>query len=366
MSLGLECYAVVVPGLEPLAMQELQALGAGAMCPDEGGVAFRASPDAVMRIAVRARCITRVLLRLCTFQAASWPRLRDRLQRIDWSAYVGGRAVQVHVSSRRSRLWHTGRIAEMVEQAVAGVASPGAEEQVHVYLRIVHDRCQVSLCASAERMDRRGYRLEPGHAPLRETIAAALLDWSGWTAAMPLYVPMCGSGVWAIEAAWMARRIAPNAGRTPPCVGWPGFPQRRWLRVQEKTAGMQRDCHPCIHASDLDAAVVALARRNAERAGVADCVRPEQADLFDVRPAEGTRGILLLNPPYGRRIGLQTERLYARIGQHVRRHFASWQVLVITPNPACERTLGLPPVRRLKFRHGGTWVHALAWMDQQA
>ncbi len=358
MPKGVDAYAVVLPGLEEIAASELQQLGAGALVLDTGGVGFRASPDAIMRISLRARTVTRVLLRLACFNARSVNELARKAGRIDWAIYAQGRSWRIHVSTRRSRLWHSGRIADAVHgllpdsQGVSG-------EVLDLFVRLDRDRCQLSLGASRFRMDRRGYRIEPGSAPMRESLASALLYWSGWRSGQRLWIPMCGSGTLAIEAALIDVRAPLDAHECPPCVGWPGFPERRWQRVRERAETMRRE-RPAsdIAACDLREDMLALARRNADRAGVEAGISWSCCDFFSLRP-DGPSGWMLLNPPYGRRMGEGIHALYRRIGMQLRHQFADWSTLVITPDAGCERALGRKPSRRLRFRHGGRWVQAL-------
>ncbi len=360
----LTCYAVVIPGLESVAADELGALNVHEIQQHEGGVHFRTTPDGLMRVNLRARTLTRVLLRLKQFRVLSFPELFNKSLRIAWQDYVRvDGEIHIQVSSHRSRLLHTGRIEQTVRDAIAqrlarssvvATARPG----LNIHVRFVQDVCQISLDTSGERLDRRGYRLHAGPAPMRETMAAALLQWMAWQADEPLLVPMCGAGTLAIEAALSAAHIAPGLQHHFPFVGWPGFPERRWRRIYDKAQAMRRVPDTCIMASDIRAGYVEQARQNIAAAGVPALIRLEQCDFFTLRDVEA-QGLIVLNPPYGRRIGAATGVLYRRIGEHLRRYFPAWRCMVLVPDQQSRQQLGLPVRRSLKIRHGGTWITAL-------
>ncbi|RMH61570.1 MAG: RNA methyltransferase [Zetaproteobacteria bacterium] len=361
---GVHVFAVVLPGLETIAARELAALGARTLRPAHGGVAFRVSPTGLMRISLRARVPTRLLVRLAEFRACSFPELFNKARRLRWEHYVR-RDGEVHVraESHRSRLLHSGRLQAVLRDAVharlrRADATDGRPRELTVYLRMYDDRCQLSLDASGERLDRRGYRRYPGRAPLRETLAAALLQWLDWRAEQRLWVPMCGSGTLAIEGALMAAQCAPGVNHRFPFVGWPGFTLRRWRQAMARAERMRRKPSVRIHASDLDPRAVAWTRANAACAGVEEMLSIEKRDFFAL-DREGEQGVLLLNPPYGRRIGGDARALYARIGRHLAHAFAGWRCLVLAPDQACVQALGMPALDALDVRHGGRTIHAV-------
>jgi len=360
---GLRCYAVVLPGLEAVAARELAALGAREPQPTHGGIEFRTSPAGLMRIGLRARVPTRLLLRLSEFRALSFPELFNKACRLPWELYLrrAGRCV-VRAEARRSRLLHRGRIEATLAQAIARRLRTHGRvdarpDQLCVHVRVRDDVCQLSLDACGERLDRRGYRRQPGKAPLRETLAAGLLQWADWRAEQPLCVPMCGSGTLAIEAALRAAQCAPGLAHVFPFIGWPGFSERRWRQARARAEAMRRPCAPRIHASDREPQALAWTRANAAMAGVAQMLRIEQRDFFTLE-AMGACGLIVLNPPYGVRIGGDARALYARIGRHLARYFPGWRCVVLAPDEACVRALHHSPERTLRVHHGGRWVHA--------
>lgn len=356
-------FAVTLPGLEAVAAAELVALSAHAVTPVEGGVEFSGSPDTMMRVNLRARSITRVLLRLASFKALSFPELYNKSKRIAWSRYLGdGVKLSLRASCHGSRLLHSGRVEKAVFDAICDshikVSEDGHEQQI--LIRIDRDQCTISLDCSGDRLDRRGYRLHSGMAPLRETIAAALLQWMGWRPDECLLTPMCGSGTFAIEAALMATRQAPGLNHDFAFLYWPGLKQKGWQRVKEKAEAMRVVPQLHIHASDIDSRMIAQAEHNAADAGVSALIQFAELDMAMLHPPAGsTAGLMLVNPPYGGRIEADTQFLYGMVGKLLKRQFSGWRMAVIVPDAACERALGMPARRRLKIRHGGQWVHVL-------
>ncbi|MDQ6633620.1 MAG: RNA methyltransferase, partial [Gemmatimonadota bacterium] len=224
-ALLLECFAIVAPGLEALALAEAQALGLPA-APAEGGggIEWRGDLRSVLLANAALRISSRVVVRLASFEARSFAELERHARQIPWSRVVtAGGAVRFRVTCKKSKLYHSDavaqRLAVAVTRGVAGVRIEGAggtdedapddEAQLFV-VRVLRDRCTVSADTSGALLHRRGYRLATAKAPLRETIAAALVAASGWNARSPLVDPFCGSGTIPVEAALMARDKAPG------------------------------------------------------------------------------------------------------------------------------------------------------------
>lgn len=358
-----EFFGVCPVGFEAIAAAELAELSAHDIRAEHGGVHFSGSQELMFRANLRARCLTRILLRLASFKALSFPELYNKSRKSFWDRYIDPPAgVAVHASCHASRLMHSGRVEQTVAAAIADLGLPVAGNAVkdmqNIYARFENDVCTLSLDTSGERLDRRGYRQLPGAAPMRETIAAGLLRWMEWQPEETLMVPMCGSGTIAIEAAWIAMRQAPNPERSFPFETWPSLQRKHWLTAREKAAGMVRPLQARIHASDLDGNILAMARANAATASI-DGIVFAQADMRELEPVGGS-GLMILNPPYGGRIGgTDAGQLYRQIGERLRSRFAGWRKLVITPDADCERRLGMKVRRRLPFLHGGLHVQAL-------
>ena len=369
----LHCFAVVVPGLEKLAAAELTALAAHGVEIVEGGVNFTGSMDALCRVNLRARCITRVLVRLKSFKALSFPELFNKTQKPAWERYIAPhRPVSVKASCHHTRLIHSGRaeqavidaITEKLKKADITLATSGDAHSDRIQLitvRIEDDRCVISIDSSGERLDRRGYRLLSGPAPIRETVAAGILQWMDWKPDEALLVPMCGSGTFAIEAALMGQGRAVGLTHDFAFLHWPALNQKRWKRVLDKTTGMQKAISLSIVASDMDEAVLQQAKSNADQAGMTDVVSFHKQDVRTLQaPEHAQAGLIVCNPPYGDRIKGDVAGLYKDIGGLMKQEaFKGWRMAVIAPDKACEQALAFKAKRCLKIKHGGKWVRVL-------
>ena len=420
-----ELFAVCAPGLEPFTEAELRALGADAVRPEPGGVAFRGTLHVLYRANLMLRTATRVLVRLGEFHARDFEQLRKRASRLPFeSCLAPGAAVRITAASSHSRLRHTGAVAERVRLAIGdrlGIAPPTAgpgepeaepsekqdrkpaprarseaepnegqgarkpatrarsEAQASevkqalpkvcvglngmgkppplVLVRLVHDRCVVSIDASGALLHQRGWRKQAGKAPLRETLAAALLLAAGWDAASPLADPFCGSGTLAIEAALLARKLAPGRGRRFAFMDWPGFDAARWLQVLAEAEAAALGAAPAIRASDRDAGAIEVARANADAAGVAMDIELTYRAISDFEPPPGT-GWIVSNPPYGVRLrGAGDLRdLYASLGAVLRRRCPGWRVALLCADHRLVRASELPLEACASWRNGGLRV----------
>ncbi|HEX5634973.1 MAG TPA: THUMP domain-containing protein [Gemmatimonadales bacterium] len=373
-----DAFAATAPGLAPLAMRELVALGVAAGAPEAGGVAFAATDAALYAANLHLRTASRVLVRVDEFRAATFHELSKRTARIAWEEWLApGRQVALRVTCRKSRLYHSDavaeRVAEAIERSGGAKALPGARDEDEseddashavdqpqlVVVRLLHDRCTISLDTSGALLHRRGYRQAVAKAPLRETIAAAMLLAAEWEPATPLVDPFCGAGTIPIEAALLARRMAPGRGRAFAFQRWPRFDRAVWDEVIGRARDEELAEAPApILGSDRDAGAIAAAQANAERAGVSGDVRFERCAVSDVVPPPG-RGLVLANPPYGMRVGGaggDLRDLYAALGATIRSRFEGWRVGLLSPDPRLAAQLGRPLTERLRTSNGGIGV----------
>ena len=363
----LNCFAVTLPGLEKIVANELETLSVDEISVNDGGVRFQTTMDGLFRVNLRLRCVTRVLIRLAEFRTHSFPELYNKAKKIQWERYVHTNTpLDVRASCHGTKLLHSGRVAQAITDAIQNrFALPesklkGSEMLTQaVLVRMDDDICTISIDSSGERLDRRGYRHHSGRAPLRETIAAAILQWSAWQADETLLLPMCGSGTFAVEAAWMASHRASGLDHAFPFKQWPCFKAKRWLRVFGKAEAMQRDVALNIIASDLDKAIVEQARKNAKTASVSQIQFAVQDVLKLSPPEDHATGLIICNPPYGDRIQGDVKNIYRQLGELFKSSFDGWRVVVIVPDQICENALAMPVKSRLKIKHGGKWVHIL-------
>jgi putative N6-adenine-specific DNA methylase len=367
---------VVAPGFEAVLEGELRGLGIEPGAVETGGVAFSADDGQLFAANLHLRSASTVLVRVARFRATSFAELERRARQVPWEAFVpAGASVSLRVTCRKSRLYHSDAVAERIAGAIArrvpGVAhEPDAgsrkPEGTEVAsgsrlpasgfaVRLAHDECLISADASGDRLHRRGYRLATAKAPLRETAAAAMLLALGYDGTAPLVDPMCGSGTIAIEAALIARRIAPGLGRRFACERWPSFGGVRFEALREAArAAVLAQAPAPILASDRDAGAIEAAVANATRAGVGADITFSHRALSNIEPPPQP-GLLVTNPPYGARVGDRRalRDLYAQLGNVARGKLAGWSVGFLSVDRALEGQLRLPLEEVLRFRNGG-------------
>ncbi len=360
MRAGYDCYAITAPGIEPVTARELAALGLEAAGVEPGGVAFHATPAGLYTANLELRTASRVLVRVASFHASAFHELERRAKRVPWTRFLApGAAPEFRVTSRKSKLYHQDAIAGRLGDAAGRERERVGEGLAQLFVvRLFRDECTISVDSSGELLHRRGYRLDGGAAPLRETLAAAMLLESGWDGRAPLADPFCGSGTIPIEAALVARGIAPGLGRGFAFESWPEMDEWTWRRLKEAARArvVDRAAGPIV-AADRDESAIADARRNAERAGVAGDVELRGATLSAFEPT-GAAGHIVTNPPYGVRVGdrAKVRGLYARLGAVVRARCPDWQVTLLSPSRSLEHATGLRFESRLLTTNGGIRV----------
>ncbi len=375
-------FAVTPPGLEPFTTQELRSLGLLSettqvhteemrLSADEiGGVSFEGDRDALYRANLCLRTASRVLVRLGEFYTTSFSHLRKHASRLFWEGYFSpGQPVTLHVTCSKSKLYHSGAVAERVAGAIGdhlGKPSPVVRPEDHqagtpaqlVIVRIINNLCTISIDSSGELLHRRGYRQETAKAPLRETLAAAMLLASGWDASSPLLDPFCGSGTIAIEGALMARGIPPGIQRRFAFMNWPGFNQYRWKSILAEYPSPTTGVIPSIQTSDRDAGAVLIAQSNAERAGVKDQLDFATHAVSAIQPPAG-QGWVVTNPPYGVRVSGNKDlrNLYAQFGKVLRAHCSGWHVAILCNDLALLGQTGIELDHSLRLVNGGIPVY---------
>jgi putative N6-adenine-specific DNA methylase len=368
-------FAVTAPGLAPLCADELRALGLTPHEVSEGGASFDATRDQLWAANLWLRTASRVVVRLATFHAESFHELERHARRVEWARVLdASRPVRLRVTCRKSRLYHSDAVAERLAGAIARTTGASTwetashEDDDHgddaqlVVVRLFHDRCTVSADSSGALLHRRGYREALAKAPLRETLAAAMLLAARWDPAAPLVDPMCGSGTLAIEAALLARRIAPGRRRAFAFTRWPDFDAARWGALLDRADAASLDAAPApIVASDRDAGAVRFAGENAARAGVGSDLRVERRPLSALEVPNGP-GWLVTNPPYGKRVGEADTigALYDRLGEVLRARCPGWTVAMLSADARLERRVGLRWRELLRTSNGGIPVRAVA------
>lgn len=352
--------AVVQPGLEKLVARQIRALGGG-LGHTKGAAArvtFDGPEDGVLRTNLGLRSTERILLPMVTDVATTFRTLRRIATEQPWEAYFPpGMEIRTSVSVHRCRLFHTDAVAEAILEGVQarGVKLPEGDGRawMTIDVRGTTDHWTLSLDTSGPGLSRRGYRRASAKAPLRETLASAVLELAGWTPEVPLLDPACGAGTLAIEAAAIAQRRAPGLDRGFVFEGWPVLDTERWTELKEQaTARVDlTGGGASIEAADDAGGAIKAARANSQRAGTGDLIKIVQRDILATPPADG-HGLIVMNPPYGVRTNPADLEDWARA---LRKARPGWDLVVIAP-PEIGQRLGCRPKALGRFLVGGIKV----------
>jgi len=367
----LQWIATAPVGAASVLAEELAQFGASDLRERSHDVRFQGPLETGYRACLWSRTATRVYLSLGTFDAASAANLHAALMRVDWRQHLApGATLACSASGGNAALRHTIYVSQLLKDAVCDSLreSTGARPDVRplrpdvlLHLHVDGPQARLSLDFSGESLHRRGYRVAAGRAPLKENVAAAMLLRAGWPTIHArggtLVDPMCGSGTFLTEGAAIAADAAPGLSRGYfGFSGWRGHDAALWQRLcaEARTRRGARESRRCIQGSDADADAVRGALANAAAAGFADWIHVEQRLLSAQRRPSGEPGLLVCNPPYGERIGADSElpSLYADLGRVLREEFGGWQAAVLTGNPPFARHLGVHAKRSHRVFNG--------------
>ncbi|MBI5053033.1 MAG: class I SAM-dependent RNA methyltransferase [Chloroflexi bacterium] len=372
-------FAVSPPGLESITQRELFNLGINHPRAVSGGVEFEGFLNHLYRVNLWSRTASRVLVRVGEFEAKSFAELERKAEQIEWGNFLkGGVAINVRATCHKSKLYHSDGVAERVANAIksqvgenkksnsklqtSNLQSPISNLQSQlVVARLDHDHCTISLDSSGDHLHQRGYRLETAKAPLRENIAAALLLQAKYDPSLPLIDPFCGSGTFPIEAAMMARKIAPGLNRKFSFTHWKNFDTQAWGDLLRETKEkVDAKITPKIFASDRDAGAIEAATANAERAGVAESIQ-WRVCAFSSIEVPNNQGLVISNLPYGKRVGEDSDlrNLYAQLGNVAREKLKGWRLALLTDDPQKIKAAALDLNITLKTENGGVRVALL-------
>ena len=354
-------YVPCLLGLEAPIADELRRLGMSGVAAENGRVRFVGGARELARANICLRVGERVLLELGSFEARSFDELFEGTRALPWESILpADAAFPVKGYSLNSALFSVSDCQKIIKKAIVerlksvyGVewfSESGALYQVQ--FSIMKDRVSLCLDTSGEGLHKRGYRPAHNAAPLKETMAAAMVLLSRWRGRDDFCDPFCGSGTIPIEAALIALNRAPGLARDFSAMRWEGFSGSVWDEEREAARAREYRGDYRIVGSDIDPKALRLARENAERAGVAELVRFELADAtkFD-RSTE--RGVIVTNPPYGERIGEkdEAEALYRAFGAAWRK-CPNWQLYLLSSHTEFERCFGTPADKKRKLYNG--------------
>ncbi|MEZ4450070.1 MAG: bifunctional 23S rRNA (guanine(2069)-N(7))-methyltransferase RlmK/23S rRNA (guanine(2445)-N(2))-methyltransferase RlmL [Nannocystaceae bacterium] len=360
----LSLFATTAKGLEELVAAELDALGASDVRLTRAGVAFTGDLTLAYRCCLWSRLASRILIVLAEVTIADVDELHAAALAIPWEEHLtADGSLVVDFSGAGVGITHTQFGAQRIKDAVVdrflarGRARPSVDHvrpdlRIHAHLR--GERLTIAIDLAGESLHRRGYRGLGAEAPLKETLAAALLVRAGWpalaAAGAPLLDPMCGSGTLLIEAAWIAGDRAPGLMRPDfGFHGWRGHVPRIWASLlveARERAAAGRSKIPLLLGSDRDLEVVRVARANLDRADLRGLVTITVRDLAELAPPpeiQGRRGLVITNPPYGERLGRDVDlpALHQTLGERLLAGFEGWEAAVLVADPALGKAMGL-------------------------
>lgn len=360
-------YKLMAPchfGLEAVLKREIIDLGYDVVLVEDGRVTFEGDVEAICRANINLRTAERILIVADRFKAFTYDELFEGIKRIEWEEFipVDGKFWVTKASSVKSKLFSPSDIQSIVKKAmverlksvynVTWFEETGASYPIRVFM--FKDEAVVGIDTSGDSLHKRGYRLLSSKAPISETLAAALIMLTPWNKDRILVDPFCGSGTFPIEAAMMAANIAPGMNREFISEQWKNFiPKREWYEaVSEAHDMIDNSVKTDIQGYDIDNDMIRIARKNAERAGVAEMIH------FQCRPVSELShnkkyGFMITNPPYGERLEEKKDlpKLYQTIGERYKA-LDSWSAFLITSYENVEKDMGIVATKNRKIYNG--------------
>ncbi|WP_207431253.1 THUMP domain-containing class I SAM-dependent RNA methyltransferase [Sabulibacter ruber] len=357
--------ATTLAGLEEVLAQELRELGALYVKPGVRAVTFSGNQYLMYQANICCRTAIRILKPFAQFKARDEKELYLKVREIDWDLYMSlNDTFAINAVVSRSTFEHSLYVSQLTKDAIVDqfrektgrrpnidVTTPDVRLNLHMHENIV----TLALDSSGDSLHRRGYRQQTNVAPLNEVLAAGILLLSGWDKKTPLYDPMCGSGTFLTEAAMLAHNIAPGVYRKDyGFMRWPDYDAALYRRVYQDTVAKEDlENEVEIYGSDIDPDFVEATFQNLEYAELDEFVRVKELDFKDaMKPTD--KGLLIMNPPYGERIGDEREinGLYKTIGDTLKANFQDWDACIFTGNLEAAKYIGLKPSRRIPLYNG--------------
>ncbi len=366
MSEKITLIASTTMGVESIVRDECKALGFENVRAFNGRVEFDGTLRDIAKANIHLRCADRVFLKMGEFRATSFEQLFNNVKKIDWASIIpeDGEFPVSWVSSVKCKLYSKSDIQSISKKAIV----EKLKEKYHkdyfyengakyaIKIQGNKDTFIIMIDTSGDPLHKRGYRAIKNEAPIKETMAAALVILSGWNRrGLPLMDPMCGTGTLLIEAAMIARNIAPGSNRNFASEKWDIISEKEWLDVRDDAFSMEDyDKEVKIFGSDIDEATIEIAKTNIEKAGVEDDIVLECKNFLDLETEE-EYGALITNPPYGDRLldEESVERLYRLLGDVCSMRIPKWSYYVITSNKNFEKCFGKKANKNRKLYNGG-------------
>lgn len=358
--------ATTTPGFEKILEKEIANLELALISGHiEGGVEFCGNIDLIYNSNLYLRTANRILMRIDEFTARSYPELFNKCKRIRWELYAGFNGeVSFSVSSRKSRLHHTDNIESTVYDALCRSIQPlglklklNKDARLRFHIRFSDDICTVSIDTSGELLYKRTRQKKIGAAPIRESLAAALLVAAGWEKYEIIIDPLCGSGTFLIEAALMHLRSAPGLDREFAFSIFPWFNSQKWNRIKlQAVSNVKQEMSIQLAGSDIDRSALLAASANVAELGLSERIYFVNRNCLDLDCSEyGKNGLIISNLPYGKRIGNENDirDLISDFGKRIREKCRQWDFAFVTTEENFQRVSGLKVKEKIQFKNGG-------------
>ena len=351
-------------GLEEVLAQELIELGANDVQLERRAVSFRGDKALLYRANLCLRTAIRILVPIASFKAKDTDALYDQVKALNWSQYMTADQTfaidaTVYSESFRNSRFVTYRVKDAIADYWIDKAHkrPSVSTQIPDILLNVHvanEQVTISLDSSGESLHKRGYRVATTEAPISEVLAAGMLLLAGWKGQSDFYDPMCGSGTLLIEAALIARNIAPGVFRSSFAFEkWPDFDADLWNDIYNDDSN-ERDFTHHIYGSDASFYAIQQAAKNVKSAGVAKDVELKQIRMEEIKEVHAEGALVMLNPPYGERLksNKEMEDLYSAIGTTLKHQFTGSTAWIISSNVEAMKCIGLKPSKKYHLLNG--------------
>ncbi|HHU61925.1 MAG TPA: class I SAM-dependent RNA methyltransferase [Natronincola sp.] len=358
----LELIATATFGLESLVADELRKLGYEDSIVENGKVTFLGDELAICRTNLWLRTAARVRLKVAEFTATTFEELFEKTKALPWSKYLPKNAeFPVEGRSVQSTLFSVSDCQAIVKKAIVESMKetyklewfPEDGPLMKVEIALLKDKATLTIDTTGPGLHQRGYRALATGAPLKETLAAALVILARWYPDIALIDPFCGSGTIPIEAALMAHNMAPGLNRTFASEQWPLIDQSLWKKARAEANDLIKPEKPdYLIGTDIDERALRIARHNAEKAGVQDSIHFQQGEIKDLTTSK-KYGKLIANPPYGERFGEdeQIDQLYKELAQ-IKKENDTWSYYILTSYSKLEKVMGGKATKRRKLYNG--------------
>lgn len=363
----IKLIATAAFGIESIVADELKHLGYKDTKIDNGKIEFSAEMADICRTNMWLRCADRVMLKIAEFKAVTFDELYEKTKETNWGDIlpINAEFPVSKITSVKSKLFSKSDCQSIIKKAIVDSMSKKYKislfeedgDKYEVRVQILNDIVTISIDTSGASLHRRGYRTLINDAPIKETLAAAMINLTRYRGRGILLDPMCGTGTIPIEAAMIARNIAPGSNRTFAAENWKMIDQKHWADVRDEAASVvKNDGSIEIYGSDVSHKSIEIARANVEAAGMTDYIKLSCKPFEDINPTEFEYGgRIITNPPYGERLNelKEVEELYRKMGKIFKSNFSKWDYNIITPYEGFESVFGANADKNRKLYNGG-------------